>query len=106
MLEPGELDPVPAGRQADLAGDAPRGEVLGPDQADHAGPAQDVEGVVAAGGGGLGGEPPAPERAVDQVADVRLVGPLDPPRREQADLPRGSPVARSSASQKPYPCDS
>ena len=100
MLEPAVQHEPLLRLHPELPGDALRGDVLGPDQADQAGPPEDVEGIIAAGGGGLRGEPPAPVRAVDQVADVRLVGPRDPPRARRRLSP-GTRLAQIPAQTTP-----
>src|SRR5438105_11057701 len=68
---------APLRPQAEFARDALRRRVLRPDGGDHARLAARLEGVVPAGGRGLRREAPAPERAVDQVAERRLLDAVD-----------------------------
>src|SRR5436305_7948146 len=80
------VDGAPLRRQADLARDTLRWRVLRPDGGDHARLAERLEGVVPAGGRRLRREAPAPERAVDQVAERRLLDAVDL-QRQEAGLP-------------------
>jgi hypothetical protein len=63
-----------AGGHPDLFGDALRAGVGGVDQGDQLGQADAVEGVVAAGERGLGGEAVAPGRAGEAIAELGAVG--------------------------------